>query len=239
MAAILAFLLLGVTGLTQVLHIMPEVDETVLGSLGHAVYGGGFFYYALQIATMAILVLAANTSFAGFPRLSSVLARDGLMPRQFMNRGDKLVFSNGIIGLTVAAILVLVAFGGEVHRLIPLYAVGVFTSFTLSQSGMVVRWFRLRTPGWQRKAVMNGVGAFMTGVVTLGRPRHQVHRRGLHRGDRRRDPDSASSTSSAATTTVSPTSWSHRTRRSSSGWARWRSPSRGPPSSCSSPRSTS
>ena len=167
MAAILAFLLLGVTGLTQVLHIMPEVDQTVLGSLGHEVYGGGFFYYALQIATMAILVLAANTSFAGFPRLASVLARDGLMPRQFMNRGDKLVFSNGVIGLTVAAIIVLVAFGGQVHRLIPLYAVGVFTSFTLSQSGMVVRWFRLRTPGWQRKAVMNGIGALMTGVVTL------------------------------------------------------------------------
>ena len=167
MAATLAFLLLGVTGLTQLLHIMPEMDQTVLGSLGHAVYGGGFFYYALQIATMAILVLAANTSFAGFPRLASVLARDGLVPRQFMNRGDKLVFSNGIIGLTVAAILVLVAFGGQVHRLIPLYAVGVFTSFTLSQSGMVVRWFRLRSPGWQRKAVMNGIGALMTGVVTI------------------------------------------------------------------------
>jgi hypothetical protein len=131
------------------------------------VYGGGFFYYALQIATMAILILAANTSFTGFPRLASVLARDGLMPRQFMNRGDKLVFSNGIIGLAAAAILVLVAFGGQVHSLIPLYAVGVFTSFTLSQSGMVVRWFRLRTTGWQRRAVMNGIGAVLTGMVTL------------------------------------------------------------------------
>jgi amino acid transporter len=167
MAATLAFLLLGVTGLTQVLHIMPEEEETVLGSLGHMVYGGGFFYYALQIATMAILILAANTSFTGFPRLASVLARDGLMPRQFMNRGDKLVFSNGIIGLAAAAILVLVAFGGQVHSLIPLYAVGVFTSFTLSQSGMVVRWFRLRTTGWQRRAVMNGIGAVLTGMVTL------------------------------------------------------------------------
>lgn len=167
MAAVLAFLLLGVTGLTQVLHILPEHDETVLGTLGHAVYGGGFFYFALQIATMAILVLAANTSFTGFPRLASVLARDGLMPRQFMNRGDKLVFSNGIIGLTVAAIIVLIAYKGRVHSLIPLYAVGVFTSFTLSQAGMVVRWFRLKTPGWQRKAAMNAIGGILTGVVTL------------------------------------------------------------------------
>jgi amino acid transporter len=167
MAAILGFLMLGVTGLTQILHVLPETESTVLGSLGHLVYGGGFFYYALQIATMAILVLAANTSYAGFPRLSFVLARDGLMPRQFMNRGDKLVFSNGIIGLTIAAIVVLVAFGGSTHRLIPLYAVGVFTSFTLSQSGMVRHWFRLRTPGWQRRAIMNGVGALLTGVVTF------------------------------------------------------------------------
>ena len=169
MAGILGFLMLGVTGLTQVLHIVPATDgaSTVLGSLGHEVYGGGFFYYAMQIATMAILVLAANTSYAGFPRLASVLARDGLMPRQFMNRGDKLVFSNGIIGLTVAAIVVLVAFGGQTHRLIPLYAVGVFTSFTLSQAGMVRHWFRLRVPGWQRRAVMNGIGAVMTGVVTF------------------------------------------------------------------------
>jgi amino acid transporter len=167
MAAVLAFLMLGVTGLTQILHILPQAESTVLGSLGHEVFGGGFFYYALQIATMAILVLAANTSFAGFPRLAFVLARDGLMPRQFMNRGDKLVFSNGILGLTIASIVVLVAFGGQTHRLIPLYAVGVFTSFTLSQSGMVRHWFRLRTPGWRRRAIMNGVGAVMTGVVTF------------------------------------------------------------------------
>ena len=167
MATILAFLLLGVTGLAQVLHIVPQDGTTVLGEIGHAVYGGGFFYYALQIATMAILILAANTSYTGFPRLASVLARDGLMPRQFMNRGDKLVFSNGVIGLTVAAIVVLVVFRAEVHSLIPLYAVGVFTSFTLSQSGMVVRWFHLRTEGWRHRAAMNGFGAFLTGIVTV------------------------------------------------------------------------
>ncbi|MCE5252946.1 MAG: APC family permease [Actinomycetia bacterium] len=167
MAAILAFLLLGVTALSQILHIVPQDGTTVLGEIGHVVYGGGFFYYALQIATMAILILAANTSFTGFPRLASVLARDGLMPRQFMNRGDKLVFSNGIIGLMVAAIAILVIYKARVHSLIPLYAVGVFTSFTLSQSGMVVRWFRLRTQGWQRRALMNGFGALLTGIVTV------------------------------------------------------------------------
>ncbi len=167
MAAILAFLLLGVTALAQVTHVVPQDGTTVLGEIGHAVYGNGFFFYALQIATMAILILAANTSFTGFPRLASVLARDGLMPRQFMNRGDKLVFSNGILGLMVAAIAILVIYEAEVHSLIPLYAVGVFTCFTLSQSGMVVRWFRLRGPGWQGRALMNGFGAFLTGVVTV------------------------------------------------------------------------
>lgn len=167
MAAILAFLLLGVTALGRLLHVVPQDGTTVLGQIGHAVYGGGFFYYVLQIATMAILILAANTSFTGFPRLASVLARDGLMPRQFMNRGDKLVFSNGIVGLMVASIAILVVYRAEVHSLIPLYAVGVFTSFTLSQSGMVIRWLRLRTQGWRRRAAMNGFGALLTGVVTV------------------------------------------------------------------------
>jgi amino acid transporter len=167
MASILAFLLLGVTALAQGLHITSHEGTTVLGQIGEAVYGVNFFYYALQIATMAILVLAANTSFTGFPRLASVLARDGLMPRQFMNRGDKLVFSNGIIGLMLASIAILVIFRARTHSLIPLYAVGVFTSFTLSQSGMVVHWFKLRTAGWQRRAAMNGFGAVLTGVVTV------------------------------------------------------------------------
>ena len=167
MALTLGFLLLGVTGLSQILHLQSTEGTTVLGEVGRAVYGRTFLYYALQVATMAILILAANTSVTGFPRLSSVLAHDGLMPRQFMNRGDRLVFSNGIIGLTVAAVVVLVIFRAETHRLIPLYAVGVFTSFTLSQSGMVVRWFRLRTRGWQRRAAMNGFGALLTGIVAL------------------------------------------------------------------------
>jgi amino acid transporter len=170
MAGTLAFLLVGVTALSQVLKVVPVSDgsDTVLSKVGRAVYGnGGFLYFALQIATMAILFLGANTSYAGFPRLSFVLARDGLMPRQFMNRGDKLVFSNGIIGLTIAAIAVVLIFGAQTHRMIPLYAVGVFLSFTLSQSGMVRHWFKLRTPGWRRRAVMNGIGAALTAIVSV------------------------------------------------------------------------
>jgi len=167
MAGILAFLLLGVTALAQVLKITSAAGSTVLGQIGEAVYGHSFFYYALQVATMAILILAANTSFTGFPRLASVLARDGLMPRQFMNRGDRLVFSNGIVGLMLAAVVVLVIFHADTHRLIPLYAVGVFTSFTLSQAGMVLHWRRLAIPGWRRRAIMNGSGAVLTGIVTL------------------------------------------------------------------------
>ncbi|MCX8032278.1 MAG: APC family permease [Thermoleophilia bacterium] len=167
MAAILGFLLLGITGLAQWLHVTPQEGTTVLGQLGLAVYEKGFLFYALQIATMAILVMAANTSFGGFPRLAAVLAQDGLMPRQFMNRGERLVFSNGIIVLAAAAIAVLVIFRAKTHSLIPLYAVGVFTSFTLSQAGMVNHWFRLRGSGWKHRALMNGVGAVLTAVVTL------------------------------------------------------------------------
>jgi hypothetical protein len=170
MAGTLGFLLIGVTVLSRVLHVVPYEDgsDTVLSQVARSVYGnGGVFYFALQIATMAILFLGANTSYAGFPRLSSVLARDGLMPRQFMNRGDRLVFATGIIGLTIAAIAVILIFKAQTHRMIPLYAVGVFLSFTLSQSGMVVHWFKARSPGWRRKAAMNGIGALLTGVVAV------------------------------------------------------------------------
>lgn len=169
MATILAFLLVGVTAITRALKLVPyeNGNPTILSQIGEAVFGHNGFYYALQFATMAILFLGANTSYAGFPRLSYVLARDGLMPRQFMNRGDRLVFSNGIIGLTVAAIAVVLIFRARVHGMIPLYAVGVFASFTLSQSGMVIHWFKLRTAGWRGRAIMNGVGALLTGIVTI------------------------------------------------------------------------
>jgi amino acid transporter len=171
MAALLGFLLLGVTVLAKLTKVTYLPGDTVLSQVGRAVFGGGgvggFFYYALQIATMAILVLGANTCYAGFPRLSSVMARDGLMPRQFMNRGDRLVYSNGIFGLTIAAIVIIVAFKAETHRMIPFYALGVFIGFTLSQTGMVVHWWRLRNKGWQARALMNSFGALLTGVVAV------------------------------------------------------------------------
>jgi amino acid transporter len=167
MAAILGTFLVGVTLLAQVLHLTPKDNDTILSQVARHVYGSGFFYYALQIATMAILFLAANTSFADFPRLSSILARDGLMPRQFMNRGDRMAFSNGIVGLALVSMAVLAIFGAKTHAMIPLYAVGVFVSFTLSQAGMVVHWFRLKDKGWRRRAVMNAFGALLTGVVSI------------------------------------------------------------------------
>jgi amino acid transporter len=168
MAAILGVLLVGVSYLAQVLHVTPLDTDTVLSQVARAVYGnGGFFYYALQVATMAILFLAANTSFADFPRLSSILARDGLMPRQFMNRGDRMAFSNGIVGLALLAMIILILFRAKTHSMIPLYAVGVFVSFTLSQAGMVVHWFRLKTGGWRWRAAMNAFGALVTGVVSV------------------------------------------------------------------------
>jgi hypothetical protein len=116
---------------------------------------------------MLILVLAANTAYADFPRLASILARDRYVPRQFMNQGDRLAFSNGIVGLSLLAAALLVVFAGDTHALIPLYMIGVFVSFTLSQAGMVVHWKRVRGPGWRASAVINGVGAAVTGVVLV------------------------------------------------------------------------
>lgn len=168
MAAILGFLFIGITGLAHLLDVTPKLDDTVMSQVARVVYGNGtFFYYALQIATMGILVLASNTSFNGLPRLAAVMAENGHLPRQFMNRGDRLAFSNGIVGLAVAAIVIIVIFKASVHSMIPLYAVGVFTGFTLSQTGMVMHWRTLREPGWTRRAFMNGLGASMTAIVAV------------------------------------------------------------------------
>jgi amino acid transporter len=158
---------LGITYLVFDLGIVPGGDETVVSKLAHRVFGGGVLYFLVQAATLLILVLAANTSYADFPRLSSILARDGFVPRQFANQGDRLVFSNGIMILSGFAILLVVAFGGDTHSLLPLYAIGVFISFTLSQGGMVRRWLRRREAGWQWRVWVNGVGAAATGVVML------------------------------------------------------------------------
>jgi hypothetical protein len=135
--------------------------------MGRAVYGGGPIYWILQFSTAAILTLAANTAYADFPRLSSIIARDGYLPRQFANRGDRLVFSNGVLFLAVAAAVLIIAFGGLTNALIPLYAVGVFTAFTLSQAGMVIHHRRLQEQGWRRNMVINGVGAVATFIVLL------------------------------------------------------------------------
>ncbi len=167
MGVILGTLFFGSAVLAHHLRPFPSHEETVISQLGRAVFGEGPLYVVLQFATAAILTLAANTAYAGFPLLSSLIARDGYLPRQFANRGDRLVFSNGIVVLAVAAGALLVAFGGITTALIPLYAVGVFTSFTLSQSGMVRHHLRLREPGWKRSMVITGVGAVATFAVLL------------------------------------------------------------------------
>lgn len=167
MAAILATFFIGTSYLARHYGVMPAEHETVLSQLGRHVFGSGTAYFALQYATFAILVLAANTAFADFPRLSSLLARDGFMPRQFAARGDRLAFSNGIIALAAVAMLLVWMFRGDTSALIPLYAIGVFLCFTLSQAGMVVRWLRTRERGWRWKAVLNGVGAAATAVVMI------------------------------------------------------------------------
>ncbi len=167
MGIILGTLFLGVSVLAKHVEPYPTHDETVISQMGRVVFGEGPLHVILQFATAAILTLAANTAFADFPRLSSIISRDGFLPRQFANRGDRLVFSNGILFLAVSAGALLVAFGGITTALIPLYAVGVFTSFTLSQLGMVMRGRNLREPGWKPRAVVNGIGATMTFVVLM------------------------------------------------------------------------
>jgi len=167
MAALLATMFLGITFLARSLGVVPVEDQTVVSQIGRQVFGRGLLYLALQAATALILVLAANTSFADFPRLSAILARARYLPRQLTNLGDRLVFANGIIALALLASSLVVIFGGQTHRLIPLYAVGVFLSFTLSQTGMVRHWHKEGGRGWQWKAAVNGLGAVATGVVLL------------------------------------------------------------------------
>jgi amino acid transporter len=167
MGVILGTLFLGVSVLARHLQPYPSHTETVFSQMGRAVFGEGPLYVVLQFATAGILTLAANTAYADFPRLSSIIARDGYLPRQLANRGDRLVFSNGIVFLAFAAGALLVAFGGLTNALIPLYAVGVFTSFTLSQWGMVQHHRRLREPAWRRGVVINAVGAVSTAVVLV------------------------------------------------------------------------
>ncbi len=161
----------GVTFLAHQLGIVPSDQETVLSQIARTVFpsvgGSQPFWFYINIATALILVLAANTAFSDFPRLSYFLARDGFMPRQYSFRGDRLAFSWGIITLSILAAILIIVFGGDTTALIPLYTVGVFNSFTLSQTGMVRRWWRTRPPGWQRNMLLNGLGALTTGLVLI------------------------------------------------------------------------
>src|SRR5215471_13827065 len=173
MVVILAITFSGITYLANQMGIVPAVaeagidPETVVSQIAHGVFGDSPFYYAIQYSTFLILFLAANTAYSDFPRLAYFLGRDKFLPHQFTFRGDRLAYSVGIVVLGIASSLVLWGFGGSITRLIPLYAFGVFSAFTLSQSGMVVRWWRRREPGWQRSIVFNGVGAAATFIVLL------------------------------------------------------------------------
>ncbi|HVC32664.1 MAG TPA: APC family permease [Chloroflexota bacterium] len=167
MATILGILFVGVSILGTHLGVVPNGQETVVSQIARTMTGRGLYYYLIQFSTALILLLAANTSFNGFPPLLSILARDQYMPHQFAFRGDRLAYSNGIIALAVLAIALLVAFHGSVDALIGLYAIGVFVSFTLSQSGMVRHWLRLRGPNWRRSIVVNATGAVLTAIVAL------------------------------------------------------------------------
>ena len=167
MSLILATLFMGISFLAYHYGALPKMDETVISQLARLTFGTGALYYALQAGTMLLLILAANSAFAAFPQLASILARDGYMPRQMATFGDRLVFSNGIIILGIFACFLLFLFNGDTHALIPLYAVGVFISFTLSQAGMVRRWLTKKGPHWQSKLIVNGVGGVMTGIGTI------------------------------------------------------------------------
>jgi Amino acid permease len=167
MSLILATLFMGITFLADHYGVLPKTDETIISQLARLTFGTGALYYALQMGTMLLLILAANSAFAGFPHLASILAREGYMPRQMATFGDRLVFSNGIIILGIFACFLLVLFHGDTHALIPLYAVGVFISFTLSQTGMVRRWLTKKGPHWRKNLIVNGAGAVTTGIATV------------------------------------------------------------------------
>ena len=167
MAVLMGVLFLGSVGLTQYLAVVAGSQETILSALARRLLGSGPAYLLIQSCTMLILVVAANTSFAGFPRLAAILAGDGFLPRQLTSLGDRLVFTNGILILAVAGGALIFAFNGDTHALIPLFAIGAFLAFTLSQAGMVVHWWRERGKGWWLKSIVNGVGALATTITVV------------------------------------------------------------------------
>jgi amino acid transporter len=169
MAILMGILFAGSIGLTQYLGIIASQNETILSALARKLLGSGAAYVLVQFSTMLILAVAANTSFAGFPRLAAILAKDGFLPRQLTGLGDRLVFANGIVALSLSTGILIILFGGHSHLLIPLFAVGVFMAFTLSQTGMVRHWYRERRKNlsWLPRAVINGLGALATFTTLL------------------------------------------------------------------------
>jgi amino acid transporter len=165
MAGILASLFFGVSYLVYVHNISHTEGVTLISQLNKIIFGNGIMFYAVQVAVVLILFLAASTAYADFPRVASLLSKDRYAPRQFASIGDRLVFSNGIIGLSLIAIGLVVFFQGRTHLLIPLYSVGVFLSFTLSQAGMVVRHLKQKQKGWKKSIILNGFGMICTAVV--------------------------------------------------------------------------
>ncbi|MGW4839483.1 APC family permease [Streptomyces globisporus] len=167
MTGLLIAMFAGIIVLAHVADVVPSGQETVLSQLAHLSFGSGWLYVFVQAATAAVLLLAANTAYNDFPRVLSLLARDEFAPRMFMRLGDRLAYSNGIILLSLAAALVFVAFDGQTTALIPLYAVGVFLAFTLSQCGMVVHWWNKRSPNWRRSMAFNALGALLSFLVFI------------------------------------------------------------------------
>ncbi|HUO47979.1 MAG TPA: APC family permease [Acidimicrobiales bacterium] len=164
---ILGTMLLGLAVLARRWHIGPRTGQTVLSQIMVTAVGRGWAYYVVSLTITVVLALAANTSFGGLPVLASLLSRDHYLPHLFSLRGDRQVYSNGIWTLAAMAGVLLVAVRGDTNRLIPLFAIGVFLGFTLSQTGLVVHWHRLRPPGWRRRAVINGTGAVVTALATI------------------------------------------------------------------------
>jgi hypothetical protein len=167
MSFILGSLFLGITLLAHVYGIVPKEGETAVSLLARAIFGEKGFYYVVQASTALILFLAANTSYADFPRLASLLAKDRFLPRQLASLGDRLVFSNGILGLSISATFLIIFFKGDTHHLIPLYAVGVFLSFTLSQIGMVIHHLKKKEKGWLKSLIFNALGGLTTFIVLI------------------------------------------------------------------------
>ena len=167
LGGIIAVIFGGTSFLATILKVVPLEGKTVLSQMGTMIFGNGIMFYILQLTTSLILLLAANTSYSGLPILLAILAKDHYMPVQFSQRGTKLSFSNGIMFIFAVSSFLLIIFNADTHKLIPFYSVGVFVSFTISQFGMFVKWMRFKSPGWQYKSIINGLGALVTFIGSI------------------------------------------------------------------------